>query len=324
MNASRDIKIGDSIRHTTNGIINHFGIQNCYFITIGLSGDSSLRPISKKLKKFLRCMASSMRCAICVFGKGQKSLHAHVVGVFLPNELKREIKGKARKCSTIKTTPNESPTVCKIRRLVKMAKSKAKFGHVFEVERIKKSADAVAGYLRRNFLQMDEYRKFADHFVSAKLQGYRYYRVPEHLKISPKSFSRHTPSASRYRCVMTGLAQCVGTAIGDVRALEDETGLSFEQLRHVAFGLCNTTPGNPKKWPPRLFANALSEAGSNHNQFKINRKAKIWKNRTTKNRIPSGAWQTAPNDWNPTIRGGINHPKKRSSLRLNASAGSAG
>jgi hypothetical protein len=53
MNASRDIKIGDSIRHTTNGIINHFGIQNCYFITIGLSGDSSLRPISKKLKKFL-------------------------------------------------------------------------------------------------------------------------------------------------------------------------------------------------------------------------------------------------------------------------------
>jgi len=266
MNASRDIKIGDSIKHTTNGIINHYGINNCYFITIGLSGDSSLRPISKKTKKFLRYMASYMRCAICVFGKGQKSLHTHVLGVFLPNESKREIKGKASKCFT-NSTHNKPLTLPQIRHLVKRAKSKAKFGRVFEVEQIKKSADAIAGYMRRNFLQMDEYRKFTDHFVSAKLQGYRYFRVPQYLKISPKSFSRHTPSASRYRCAMTRLAGVAGTPNGDLQALEFATGLSFSQLRAVAFEICNSIPGNPKWMQENIFRDALHEAGSIHNQF---------------------------------------------------------
>lgn len=269
MNSSRDIKIGDSIRHTTNGIINHYGINNCYFITIGLSGNSSLRPISSKFNKFLRYMASYMRCAICVFGNGRKSLHAHVLGVFLPNQTKRKTKGKARKCSTNQSTPNESLTLPQIRHLVKRAKSKAKFGRVFEVEQIKKSADAIAGYMRRNFLQMDEYRKFTDHFVSAKLQGYRYFRVPQYLKISPKSFSRHTPSASRYRSAMTRLAGVAGTPNGDLQALEVETGLSFSQLRSVAFEICNSMPGNPKWMREDIFRNALNEAGSIHNQFKF-------------------------------------------------------
>ncbi len=269
MNSSKDIKIGDSIKHTTNGIINHYGINKCYFITIGLSGNSSLRPISSKLKKFLCYMASSMSCAICVFGKGCKSLHAHVLGVFLPSNTKRKTKGKARKCATNQTTPNESLTLPQIRHLVKRAKSKAKFGRVFEVEQIKKSADAIAGYMRRNFLQMDEYRKFTDHFVSAKLQGYRYFRVPQYLKISPKSFSRHTPSASRYRSAMTRLAGVAGTPDGDLQALEVETGLSFSQLRSVAFEICNSIPGNPKWLQENIFRNALHEAGSIHNQFKF-------------------------------------------------------
>jgi hypothetical protein len=271
MNSSRDIKIGDSIKHTTNMIINHFGITNCYFITIGLSGDSSLKPISKKLKKFLRCMASSMRCAVCVFGKGQNSLHTHVVGVFLPTKPKRKTRGNLRKRSTISTHPEKSPSLATIRQMVKKAKSKAKFGRVFEVDRIKKNADAVAGYLRRNFLQMDEYRKFSNRFVSSKLQGYRLFKVPEYLKISPLNFSRHTPSASRYRCAMTRLAGVAGTPDGDVQALEFETGLSFSQLRAVAFGICNSIPGNPKWMQEDIFRNALHKSGSIHNQLKINK-----------------------------------------------------
>jgi hypothetical protein len=269
MNASREIKIGDSIKHTTNAVINHYGINQCYFITIGLSGDSSLKPISSKLNKFLRYMPSSMSCAICVFGKSRKSLHVHVLGVFLPNQTKRKTKGKARKYSTNQSTPNESLTLPTIRRMVKRAKSKAKFGPVFEVGQIKKSADAVSGYLRRNFLQMDEYRKFTDYFVSAKLQGYRYFRVPQNLKISPKSFSRHTKSASRYRSAMSRLARVAGTPNGDVEALEVETGLTSSQLRSVAFEICNSIPGDPKLMREDIFRNALNEAGSIHNQFKV-------------------------------------------------------
>ncbi len=64
------------------------------------------------------------------------------------------------------------------------------------------------------------------------------------------------------------MARCVGTPEGDVAALEAETGLSFEELRNVAFGLCNTTAGKPAKWPQQTYEMALAGAGSLHNQFK--------------------------------------------------------
>lgn len=53
-NASRDIKIGDSIKITTENIINHYGIENCYFITIGIAGNNSLKPIAAKYSAFIK------------------------------------------------------------------------------------------------------------------------------------------------------------------------------------------------------------------------------------------------------------------------------
>ena len=266
---SKVIKIGDSIKLTTINTIHHYGLHNTIFITMTLRGENFFASLLKKYNAFMQYLPKSIKSAITVFGFGPRSLHMHMVA-FVPSSI---TKGDLDPLERLQRAPGKKKRLTKLRNLIIRAKRKAKLGRVFNIQAVR-NAEAIAGYLRRNYLDTDEYRNRLGPSSRSKFRGFRYYRVPEHLKISPKSFSRHTPSASRYRCVMTGLAQCVGTPIGDVRALEDETGLSFEQLRHVAFGLCNTTPGNPKKWPPRLFAKALSEAGSNHNQFKINRKAK--------------------------------------------------
>jgi hypothetical protein len=68
---------------------------------------------------------------------------------------------------------------------------------------------------------------------------------------------------------MTRLAGVAGTPNGDLQALEVETGLTFSQLRAVAFEICNSIPGNPKWMQENVFRNALHEAGSIHNQFKF-------------------------------------------------------
>jgi len=264
-NESREIKIGDSIRWSTINMINHYGSNNSAFITLGISGNRSLQVISQKFNPLMRAMSRVMHCGIAVFGNAERSIHVHIVGVFLPKESKRA-QGPIPLNSEANTSPSTPLPISKIRSLVKKAKSKARFGKVFDVTPIR-SVEAVGGYMRRNFLKFDEFRRFTDFFTGKNLRGFRLYRVPSSLIVKPSQFSRHTEAASRYRQAMTGLAKAAGTPIGDIFALEQATGLSFKELRHVAFEICNSIPGLPKKFPARVFINALNEVGCNIHQF---------------------------------------------------------
>ena len=268
-NASRDIKIGDSIRITTENIINHYGKENCSFITIGIAGNNSLKPIASKYSAFIKKIGPDLRTAVSVFGIAENSMHIHIVGVFLPPRSKRATKpfylnSKASTTDTLISIP-----INKIRMAVKKAKAQAGFGRVFKVDPIHKNAEAVGGYLRRNFLELDEIRKYSGYFRGAGLKSYRFHGVPDFLKVSPKQFSRHTPTALRYRLTMSRFATCVGTPVGDLSALESTTGLTYKMLRSVAFGICNSKPGNLMKLNRSVFENALFEAGSTHNLFNM-------------------------------------------------------
>lgn len=265
-NESRDIKVGDAIKQTTINAINYYGIENFNFMTLGIRGNRSLVPISEKYSKLIVSLHTKLSCAVSVFGYGANSIHLHMVGAFLKIPADGQIMVTGANSSG---TIHDSLPLKTVRSLVKKSKSKAGFGHIFQVEPIKTTAEAVGGYLRKNFLQMDEFRKHTDYFNGAGLSGYRYFQVPKFLKLLPCNFSRHTPSASRYRCAMTRLAGVAGTPNGDLQALEVETGLSFSQLRSVAFEICNSMPGNPKWMREDIFRNALNEAGSIHNQFKF-------------------------------------------------------
>lgn len=266
-NESREIKIGDSIRLSTINMINHYGSNNSAFITLGISGNRSLRVISQKCNPLMRAMSRVMHCGIAVFGNAERSIHVHIVGVFLPKESKRAQGPIPLNSEAITSSPPAPLAINKIRSLVKKAKSKARFGKVFDVAPIR-SVEAVGGYMRRNFLKFDEFRRFTDFFTGKNLRGFRLYRVPSSLIIKPTQFSRHTKSASRYRQAMTGLAKAAGTPIGDIFALEQATGLAFKELRHVAFDICNSIPGLPKHFPSKVFINALNDTGCNIYQFK--------------------------------------------------------
>jgi len=268
-NASRDIKIGDSIRITTENIINHYGINNCYFITIGIAGNTSLNPIAAKYSAFIKKIGPDLRTAVSVFGIAENSMHVHIVGVFLPPRLKCASKAIELNSDTSIDHTLPSIPLNKIRMAVKKAKAQAGFGRFFSVDPIKKNAEAVGGYLRRNFLELDEIRKYSGCFRGAGLKSYRFHRVPRSLKVSPKQFSRHTPTALRYRLTMSRFATCVGIPVGDLPALESTTGLTYKMLRLAAFGICNSKPGNPMNLNRSVFENALLEAGSTHNLFNM-------------------------------------------------------
>jgi hypothetical protein len=266
-NSSKEIKTGDSIRIITTNLINNFGSENCVFITVGLSGNKSLKPISLKYSQFVKAIGSTFKCGITVFGNGHNSIHAHMIGVFLPQAPKHAVDPFSLDYNAIKSSSQTPIPINRIRLLVKNAKSKAKFGRVFDVAPIR-SIEAVGGYMRRNFLKFAEFRKYTDFFSGRKLKSFRLYRVPKSLVIKPNQFSRHTESASRYRQAMTGLAKAAGTPISDIVALEEATGLSFIDLRYVAFEICNSIPGLPKHFPAKVFNNALKDAGCNLYQFK--------------------------------------------------------
>ena len=268
-NASRDIKIGDSIKITTENIINHYGIENCYFITIGIAGNNSLKPIATKYSAFIKKIGPDLRTAVSVFGIAENSMHIHIVGVFLPPRSKRATKPFYLNSKASTTDALISIPINKIRMAVKKAKAQAGFGRVFKVDPIHKNAEAVGGYLRRNFLELDEIRKYSGCFRGAGLKSYRFHGVPDFLKVSPKQFSRHTPTALRYRLTMSRFATCVGTPVGDLPALESTTGLTYKMLRSAAFGICNSKPGNLMKLNRSVFENALFEAGSTHNLFNM-------------------------------------------------------
>jgi hypothetical protein len=265
MTPSKVIKIGDAIKMITVNAISYYGIEYSLFITLTLKGGNSMETLSRKCTALFKYLPKSVVSAIAVFGSGHKSSHVHLVAFIRPlpsNAPTGPLKRKAGPSGN--TFPQH---LRKIRSLIIKAKTKAGFGRVCNVQFVR-NAEAVGGYLRRNYLDLDEYRHRAGPSLGSKFRYCRYHRLPRHLIIKPNQFSRHTESSSRYRQAMSGLARCVGTPEGDVAALEAETGLSFEELRTVAFGLCNTTPGKPPKWSQEIYAKALAGAGSLHNQFK--------------------------------------------------------
>ncbi|MEI6071524.1 MAG: hypothetical protein WCS31_07010 [Verrucomicrobiae bacterium] len=216
-------------------LIKHYQEENCRVATVTLRGRQTMYVVGRKLTVLLNTLKPHFQSIIAVCSLLEDSAHVHLLLVMKDGYL----------------------TVNKLKKVFKAAKSKAKFGIIFDFEPIRISPEHVAGYFAKNYRD----------FMKERLLNRRNYRgrairmfnVPMDLKIDTMTFESYNPNLANYRRALTRFAEIYGVEVGDEDNLENMMRLPMREIRQTAFLLVNTMAGKPDRWSESHIREAVSQ-----------------------------------------------------------------
>jgi len=232
---NKTIKTGIALEIAMINLINLYKEENCRVATVTLRGRQTMGVVGNKLTVLLAALKPHFQSIIAVCSLLDDSAHVHLLLVMKEGGL----------------------TVGKLNKIFKAAKSKAKFGIIYDFEPIRTSAEYVAGYFKKNYYD----------FMEARLLNHRNYRgravrmfnVPLNLKIDTSSFDSWNPNLARYRRTLTRFAEIYGVEVDDEVNLSLRMRLPMTQIRQTAFHLVNTMAGRPSRWSESHIREAVSQ-----------------------------------------------------------------
>jgi len=228
-------KTGTGLEVAMLNLINHYKEQNCRVATVTLKGRQTMYVVGNKLTVLLKNLKPHFQSIIAVCSLLEDSAHVHLLLVMKEGYL----------------------TVNKLRKLFKAAKSKAKFGIMFDFEPIRKTPGDLAGYFAKNYSEFMEARQ--ENRRNYKGKAIRMVNVPLDLKIDMKSFDSWNPNLANYRRTLTRFAEIYGVEVGDKDGLERMMRLPMREIRQTAFHLVNTMAGRPSRWSESHIREAVSQ-----------------------------------------------------------------
>jgi len=228
-------KTGTGLEMATLNLINHYKDENCRVATVTLRGRQTMYVVGKKLTVLLKNLKPHFQSIIAVCSLLEDSAHVHLLLVMKDGYL----------------------TVNKLKKVFKAAKSKAKFGIIFDFEPIEISPAHVAGYFATNYRDFMEARK--ENRRNYKGKAIRMFNVPMDLKIDMRTFESFNPNLANYRRTLTRFAEIYGVEVGDKDNLERMMRLPMREIRQTAFDLVNTMAGRPYRWSESHIREAVSQ-----------------------------------------------------------------
>ncbi len=228
-------KTGTGLEVAMLNLINHYKEENCRVATVTLRGRQTMYVVGRKLTVLLTALKPHFQSIIAVCSLLEDSAHVHVLLVMKDGYL----------------------TVNKLRKVFKAAKSKAKFGIMFDFEPIRISPEHVAGYFKKNYYEFMEARLLNRR--NYKGRAIRMVNVPMDLKIDMRTFQSYNPNLVNYRRVLTRFADIYGVEVGDEENLERMMRLPMREIRQTVFLLVSTMAGQPSRWPESHIRDAVSQ-----------------------------------------------------------------
>lgn len=227
-------KTGIGLEYAMLNLINLHGEENCRVATVTLRGRQTMYVVGKKLTVLLNALKSHFRSIVAVCSLLEESAHVHLLLIM----------------------KDGGPTVNKLNKIFKAAKSKAKFGVIYDFEPIRTSAENVAGYFKKNYYEFMEAR--LSNRRSYRGRAIRMFNVPTTMKIDMDSFDSWNPNLANFRRALTRIAEVYGVEEGDEYTLSIRMRLPMLEIRKMAFHLVNTMAGKPCRWSESIIREAAS------------------------------------------------------------------
>jgi hypothetical protein len=228
-------KTGTGLEIAMLNLIKHNQDENCRVATVTLGGRQTMYGVGKKLTVLLNTLKPHFQSIIAVCSILEDSAHVHLLLVMKDGYLR----------------------VNKLKKIFKAAKSKAKFGIMFDFEPIRISPEHVAGYFKKNYYEFMEARQVNRRNYKGK--AIRMVNVSMDLKIDMRTFESYNPNLANYRRTLTRFAEIYGVEVGDKDNLERMMRLPMREISQTVFLLVNTMAGKPSRWPESHIREAVSQ-----------------------------------------------------------------